>query len=54
MLLLKRWLYAIRYMAWLAIWKEGGPNRPFAYYLHRYDRRQENFRMAQEAKEREQ
>lgn len=50
--MLKRLLYAIRFMIWLAIWKVDGPDREFSYYMHRYDRRQEIFRECTHQEER--
>jgi hypothetical protein len=44
-------LYALRYMAWLVVWKASGPDKPLSYYLHRYDRRQEIFRECKKGKE---
>ncbi len=41
---MRRWLYALRLWCFYCIHKKNGPDKPLAYYAHRYDRRQENFR----------
>jgi hypothetical protein len=46
-----RLLYAVRFILWMCIIREGGPNRPFGYYLKLYDRRQYVFHLKDEEKQ---
>ncbi len=39
---MRRLLYALRLWAWFAA--RDSLNRPFVWFLHQYDKRQENFR----------
>jgi hypothetical protein len=46
-----RLVYAVRFILWMCVIREGGPNRPFRYYLKLYDRRQYVFQMKDEEQE---